>query len=89
METLSRVKWDDGSATLIDATKKNENLSDQRLHSAAKQLKVLTSIVEVFAGDVFYHESCYNRFVYSYEDKSTTKTEMTEEEISTLYWKRI
>ena len=67
---------------MIDATRKNENLSDQRLHSAAKQLKVLTSILEVFAADVFYHESCYNRFVDSYEDKSTTKTEMTNGEIS-------
>ena len=55
------------------------------LHSTAKRLKVLTSTVEVFAADGFYHQSCYNRFVYSYEDKSTTKTEMTEEEISTLY----
>ena len=81
---LSRVEWDDGSATLIDATKKNENLTDQRLHSAAKQLKVLTSIVKAFAADMFYHESCYNRFVYSYEDKSTTKTEMTDGEMSVL-----
>ena len=35
-ETLSRVERDDGLATLIDAIKKNENLSDQWLHSAAK-----------------------------------------------------
>ena len=89
LETLSRVEWDDRSATLIDATKKNENLSDQRLHSTSKRLKVLTSTVEVFAADGFYHESCYNLFVYSYEEKSTTKTEMIDEEISTLYWKRI
>ena len=58
LETLSRVEWDDGSATLIDATKKNENLSDQRLHSTAKRLKVLTSTVKVFAADVLYHQSC-------------------------------
>ena len=89
LETLSRVEWDDGSATLIDATKKNENLSDQRLHSTSKRLKVLTSTVEVFAADGFYHESCYNLFVYNYEEKSTTKTELIDEEISTLYWKRI
>ena len=84
LETLSRVEWNDGSATLIDATKNNENLSDQRLHSAAKPLKVLTSTVEVFAAGVFYHQSCYNLFVYSYEEKSTTKTEMTDDEISVL-----
>ena len=35
-ETLSRVERDGGLATLIDAIKKNENLSDQWLHSAAK-----------------------------------------------------
>ena len=69
---------------MIDATKNNENLSDQRLHSAAKPWKVLTSTVEVFAADVFYHQSCYNLFVYSYEEKSTTKTEMTDDEISVL-----
>ena len=89
LETLSRIEWDNGLATLIDATKKNENLLDYKLHSTAKRLKVLTSTVEVFAADGFYHQSCYNRFAYSYEDKSTTKTEMTDEEISTLYWKRI
>ena len=88
LETLSRVEWDDGSATLIDATKKNENLSDQRLHSAAKRLKVLTSTVKVFAADVLYHQSFYNCFTYSYEKKSTTKTETTDEEISD-HWKRI
>ena len=54
------------------------------LHSTAKRLKVLTSTVEVFAADGFYHQSCYNRFVYSYEDKSTTKTELTDGEISVL-----
>ena len=58
LETLTRVEWNDGSATLIDATKNNENLSDQRLHSAATPLKVLTSTVEVFAAGVFYHQSC-------------------------------
>ena len=89
LETLSRVEWDDGSATLIDATKKNGNLSDQRLHSAAKWSKVLTSTtVKVFAADVLYHQSCYNCFIYSYEKKSTTKTETTDEEISD-HWKRI
>ena len=65
LETLSRVERDDGSATLIDAMKKNEDLSDQWLHSAAKRLKVVTSDVDVLATDVFYHQSCYNRFVYS------------------------
>ena len=75
METLSRVELDDRSATLIDAMKKNEDLSDQWLHSAAKRLKVTTSNVDVFVADVFYHPSCYNRLVYSYEEKSATKTE--------------
>ena len=84
LETLSRVERNDGSATLIDAMKKNEDLSDQWLHSAAKRLKVVTSDVDVLATDVFYHQSCYNRFVYSQEVKSTTKTEMTDEEISVL-----
>ena len=88
LETLSRVEWDDGSATLIDATKQNENLSDQRLHSTAKRLKVLTSTVKVFAADVLYHQSCYNCFIYSYEKKTTTKTETTDGEISD-HWKRI
>ena len=68
LETLIRVERDDGSATLIDAMKKNEDLSEQRLHSAAKRLKVMTSNVDIFTTDVFYHHSCYNRFVYSYED---------------------
>ena len=44
----------------------------------------MTSSVDVFAADVFYHQSCHNRFVYSYEEKSTTKTEMIDEEISVL-----
>ena len=84
METLSRIERDDGSATLIDAIEKNEYLSDQWLHSTAKRLKVTTNSVEVFAPDVFYHQSCYNRFVYNYEEKSTTKTEMIDKEISVL-----
>ena len=63
LETLSRVERDDGSATLIYVMKKNEDLSDQWLHSTAKQLKVMTSNVEVFTADVFYNQSCYNRFV--------------------------
>ena len=84
METLSRVERDDGSATLMYIKKKNEDLSDQSLHSTAKRLKVRTSKVEVFTADVFYNQSCYNRFVYNYEEKSTTKTELTDEEISVL-----
>ena len=44
----------------------------------------MTSNVVVFAADMFYHQSCYNRFVYSYKEKSTTKTEMTDEETSVL-----
>ena len=51
-ETLSKVKWDNRLATLIDAMKKNEDLSDQWLHSAAKWLEVTTSNVDVFAADV-------------------------------------
>ena len=68
LETLIRVERDHGSAALIDVMKKNEDLSHQWLHSAAKRLKVMNSNVNVFASDVFYHQSCYNRFVYSYED---------------------
>ena len=75
LEMLSRVERDDRSTTLIDAMKKNEDLSDQWLHSATKRLKVMTSNVDVFVADVFYHQSCYNRFVYSYQEKSATKTE--------------
>ena len=44
----------------------------------------MTSDVDVFAADVLYHQSCYNHFVYSYEEKSTNKTEMTDEEIYVL-----
>ena len=84
LETLSRVERDDGSATLIDAMKKNEDLSNQWLHSAAKRLKVMTSSADIFSADVFDDQSCHNRFVYSYEEKSTTKTEMIDEEISVL-----
>ena len=52
-ETLSRVKWDDGLATLIDTMKKNEDLSDQWLHCTAKLLEVITSNVDVWrAADV-------------------------------------
>ena len=36
-EKLSRVRRDDGSATLIDDMKKNEHLSDQWLRSATKK----------------------------------------------------
>ena len=54
LETLSRVERDDGSATLMDAVKKNEYLSDQWLHSTAKRLKVMTNSVDVFAADVFF-----------------------------------
>ena len=84
LEKLNRVEQDNGSATFIDAIKKNEDLSDQWLHSAAKRLKAMTSNVDIFAADVFYHQSFYNWFVYSYEEKSATKTEMTDEEISGL-----
>ena len=52
--------------------------------SVAKRLKAMTSNVDVFAADVLYYQSCYNRFVYSYQEKSTTKTEMTNEETSVL-----
>ena len=61
-ETLEQ---DDGSTILIDVMKKNEDLSDQWLHSVAKRLKVLTSNVDVFAADVLYHQSFYDGFVYS------------------------
>ena len=39
---------------------------------------------DVFAADVLYHHSSYNYFVYSYEEKSTTKTERTNKEISVI-----
>ena len=82
---LSRVEQDDGPATLINALKKNENLSDQWIQSAAKQLKVMTTNVDTFTGDVLYHQSCYNHFVYSYEEKSTAEmTKMTGKEIYVL-----
>ena len=42
------------------------------------------SNVDVFVADVLYHQSCCKRFVYSYEEKSTTKTEMADEEIFAL-----
>ena len=84
LETLSRIGGDEESATLIDDMKKNEDLSDQWLDRAAKRLKVMTSSVDVFAAGMFYHQSCYNRSVYSYEEKGTTKTEMTDEEIYLL-----
>ena len=83
-ETLSRIEWDYGSATLIDAIKKNENLSGQWLQSAAKRLKVMTSNLDVFTADVLDHQLCYNPFVYSYEEKGITRTEMTDEEIFAL-----
>ena len=81
-ETLSRVERDNGSATLIDAMKKKEDLPDQWLHSVANRYKVMKSNADLFSADVLYHQSCYNRFVYSYEEKSTSKTEMADEEIS-------
>ena len=43
-----------------------------------------TESQDVFAADVLYHHSCYNRFAYSYEEKSTTKTERTNKEISVI-----
>ena len=33
----------------------------------------MTSNVDVFTADVFYHQSCYNHFVYSYEEKTLSK----------------
>ena len=36
LETLIRVERNEGSATLIDARKKNEDLLDQWLHNGAK-----------------------------------------------------
>ena len=78
------MERDGGSETFIDAMKENEDLSDQWLHSAAKRLIVTTGNVDVFAADVFYHQSCYNRFVYGYDQKSATKTGMSDEEISVL-----
>ena len=82
---LSRVEQDDGPATLINALKKNEDLSDQWIQSAAKQLKAMTTNVDTFTGDVLYHQSCYNHFVYIYEEKSTAEmTKMTGEEIYVL-----
>ena len=44
----------------------------------------MTSNVDVFAANVLYHHSCYNRFVSSHEEKSTTKTERTNKEISVI-----
>ena len=44
----------------------------------------MTSNVDVFAADVLYHHSFYSRFVYSYEEKSTTKTERANKEISVI-----
>ena len=82
---LSRVEQDDGPATLINSLKKNEDLSDQWIQSAAKQLKAMTTNVDTFTGDVLYHQSCYNHFVYIYEEKSTAEmTKMTGEEIYVL-----
>ena len=43
-----------------------------------------TESQDVFAADVLYHHSCYNRFAYSYEEKSITKTERTNKEISVI-----
>ena len=60
-ETLEQ---DDRSTILIDVMKKNEDLSDQWLHSVAKRLKVLISNVDVFAADVLYHQSFYDGFNY-------------------------
>ena len=55
---------------------KNEDLSDQWFSNLVKRLKVMTSKVDVLAGDMLYHQLCYVRFAYSYEDKNTTKTEI-------------
>ena len=97
LETLSRVERVDESVTNVKQGRtsrwisnyyrcyeKNEDLPDQWLHGAAKRLKVMTSNVDVFASDVFYHKSCYNRYVYCYDEKSATKTEITDGEISVL-----
>ena len=53
------------------------------LTNSPKQLNVMTTNVDVFAADLLHHQSCYNRFVYSFEGKSTS-AEMTEKEISAL-----
>ena len=44
----------------------------------------MISKVDVLTSDVLYRQSCYVRFIYSYEEKNTTKTEMTDEKISAL-----
>ena len=44
----------------------------------------MTSNVDVFFAEVLYNKSRYNCIFYSYEEKSTTKNEMTGEEITVL-----
>ena len=56
-ETLSRVERDEGSATLIDATKKNENLSVITQCCLATESHDYN--VDIFAADVLCHHSCH------------------------------
>ena len=44
----------------------------------------MTSNVNTFAADMLYHQPCYYHLVYSYREKSTTKTEMTAKEVSAV-----
>ena len=73
-EMLSRVERDYRSTTLIVATGKEKDSSNQWLINAPKRLKVMTGNIVVLAADLRHHQSCYSRFVYSYEEKSTTET---------------
>ena len=44
----------------------NENSNDSWLQTAAKYLKVQLSHSDMWAADIFYYKTCYDRFVYFY-----------------------
>ena len=45
---------------------RNENSDDLWLQTAAKSLKVQISHSDMWAADVFYYKTCYDRFFYVY-----------------------
>ena len=45
----------------------DENSDDMWLQTAAKRLKVQISHSDMWAVDVFYYKTCYDRFVYFIE----------------------
>ena len=68
---LGRCSEKNAVSKILQARDVKINDETDKLHAAAKRIDVILSgaSYDVFAADVYYHKTCYDKFTYTYERK--------------------